>query len=139
MKVHDVVSRGAHPGSAVDSGPSSVADAGTGAVGVPGGISGRDDGTVSEATVSIGTSIVVISPDGSESELVLVLAGSVSGAVVRAALAATSLALEATEALALASLTVADSLTGALRVKVGKSGLVGGSGPGELVGAEPKG
>jgi hypothetical protein len=63
----------------------------------------------------------------------------VSGAVVRAALAATSLALEATEALALASLTVADSLTGALRVKVGKSGLVGGSGPGELVGAEPKG
>ena len=62
-----------------------------------------------------------------------------AGAVVRAALAAACFALEAAEALALASLTVADSLARALGVKVGGSGLVGGSSPGKLEGAEAKG
>ena len=136
-KVHDVVSGSAHPGSAVDSGPPSVTDAGTGAVGIPGSIGGGDGGSVSEATESVGGPVIIISPDGSKGELVLELAGSVPGAVVGAALAAASLALESAEALTLASLTVADSLAGALGVKVGEPSLVGGSGPGELVGAEP--
>merc|ERR1719460_888013 len=69
------------------------------------------------------------------SELVNELAGTVTGALLRAGGAAAALTLVAVEALALSGLAVADALVGALGVVVSLVGAVGGVGPRERVGA----
>ena len=145
--VKAVVTVGALTGGTVDSSPSTVADAGTAAIGLPVVVGDGADGTNPDSVPSSHAgdvivrmpgivSIIVLVEDTSEGQLVHLGAGSMSAAVIGAGLATASLALVSAEALALSKLTVADSLSGTLSILVGASLLVGGINPGKLKRAE---